>query len=158
MKGYKDGQRTQEDVYNLFSMTYPDQTPITRSTVSKIERKSSERGYVRCDTQQHLNVPEDVELNILLEVQENPPNTTRALATNNNTTQQKKILMFTSLHEQGDEKDLELPRDHLVPALVELYPDNEEPDVPNTNLWYQHDGAPPPPIIVFLLWSNTNTF
>ena len=31
----------------------------------------------------------------------------------------------------------------LVPALVELYPDENRPDAPSDTLWFQQDEAPP---------------
>lgn len=40
------------------------------------------------------------------------------------------------------EKYLELLMD-LVPALVELYPDENRPDAPSDTLWFQQDEAPP---------------
>lgn len=40
-------------------------------------------------------------------------------------------------------KYLELLRDHLIPALAVLYPNNADPDIPNETVWFQQDGAPP---------------
>ena len=31
----------------------------------------------------------------------------------------------------------------LIPALAEMFPNNQEADVPRLDIWFQHDGAPP---------------
>lgn len=38
---------------------------------------------------------------------------------------------------------MELLRDDLVPALAVLYPNRDDPDIPDSALWFQQDGAPP---------------
>lgn len=45
MRGCGDRQRTQEEVCVLFNMSYPNQEPIVRSTVSKIERNFFESAH-----------------------------------------------------------------------------------------------------------------
>lgn len=243
MRGSGDQQRTQEEVCNLFNTKYQDQQPIVRSTVSKIERDFAERGHVRSQSRHHHNVPEEVQLNLLLDCTENPHRTTRDLAADyeihhssvakylkkhkwhaykvklvhelneddpdrrvefceimmergnadaeffsriifsdeatfylNGTVNRQNCRYWASqnphwkmeAHTQYPEKVnvwaaivgdrilgpyfidgsltgvkyLELLRDHLVPALGELYPNPDDPDVPNNALWYQQDGAP----------------
>lgn len=41
------------------------------------------------------------------------------------------------------ERYLEFLENDLVPCLATLFPNPEDPDVPNNFLWYQQDGAPP---------------
>lgn len=41
------------------------------------------------------------------------------------------------------EKYLNFLRDDLLPALATLYPNHNDPDIPDDTLWYQQDGAPP---------------
>lgn len=41
------------------------------------------------------------------------------------------------------ERYLEMLRDDIVPALAVLYPNGEDPDIPNEQVWLQQDGAPP---------------
>lgn len=38
---------------------------------------------------------------------------------------------------------LEFLREVLIPSLAVLYPNLDDPDVPNDSIWYQQDGAPP---------------
>lgn len=40
------------------------------------------------------------------------------------------------------ERYLEFLENDLVPCLATLYPDPEDPDIPDNSLWYQQDGAP----------------
>lgn len=40
------------------------------------------------------------------------------------------------------EQYLEFLEFELIPALAVLYPNPDEPDIPNNSLWYQQDGAP----------------
>ena len=40
------------------------------------------------------------------------------------------------------ERYLALLRDELVPALAVLYPNPQDPDIPNDTIWFQQDGAP----------------
>jgi predicted DNA-binding protein YlxM (UPF0122 family) len=41
------------------------------------------------------------------------------------------------------ERYLHFLRDDLIPALIALYPNPEEPDLPRNDLFFQQDGAPP---------------
>ncbi|MBZ5796273.1 transposase [Burkholderia contaminans] len=38
---------------------------------------------------------------------------------------------------------LNLLQDHIVPAIAHLFPDNNRPGLPNGNVFFQQDGAPP---------------
>jgi Transposase. len=38
---------------------------------------------------------------------------------------------------------LDFLRFDLVPSLAELFPNNEDPDIPEERIWFQQDGAPP---------------
>ena len=38
---------------------------------------------------------------------------------------------------------LEFLQNDLIPALATLYPNGNDPDLPNEELWFQQDGAPP---------------
>lgn len=244
MIGYGERSRTQAEVCEVFNNKYPEQEPITRSTVSKIENKFLQFGHVKDRPRTgRPQVEEDVQLNILLTTQQNPHTTTRELAANHNICQKSvvnvfkkykwhpyKIVLVQELNEDdpdrrlqfcetmmnrcnanpefvnriifsdeatffingivnrqncrywaaenphwmmeahtqipqkvnvwagiiGDrilgpffiegsltaEKYLNFLRDELTPALAVLYPNDEDPDLPNNNLWYQQDGAP----------------
>lgn len=41
------------------------------------------------------------------------------------------------------EQYLEMLQNDIVPAIVALYPDNQNPQIPNNLIWFQQDGAPP---------------
>lgn len=73
MIGYGDRTRTQNEVTRLFREKYPDLLPISQSTVSKIESQFRENGHLR-KTNNHRQraLNEEVKLNVLLSVQENP--------------------------------------------------------------------------------------
>lgn len=43
----------------------------------------------------------------------------------------------------NSDKYLDLLEHNIIPALVALYPNNNNPQIPNNSLWYQQDGAPP---------------
>ena len=83
MKGYGDQSRSQDEVCELFNNKYVEQEPITRTAVSKIVRKFHELGHVRdrprCGRPQ---VSQDVRLDILLDLQENPHRPTQEVAAN----------------------------------------------------------------------------
>lgn len=38
---------------------------------------------------------------------------------------------------------LDFLRFELIPSLAVLYPNEEDPDIPDRNVWFQQDGAPP---------------
>lgn len=46
MAGYGHGTRTQQEVYKLFNLKYPN-TLLTQSSFSKIEKKFRKTGYVQ---------------------------------------------------------------------------------------------------------------
>jgi len=78
MIGYGDRTRTQEEVCRLFNEAHPDRPPVVRSTVSKIERKFRVAGHVRdLPKVGRPSVGADVELNVLLQVQEDPHTNSR---------------------------------------------------------------------------------
>ncbi|KAJ8953821.1 hypothetical protein NQ318_006671 [Aromia moschata] len=83
MIGYGDRARTQLEVCRLFNTKYPNREPITQSTGSKIEQKFLEMGHARDRPRTgRPPVQEDVKLNVLLELQENPHLPTRQVAAN----------------------------------------------------------------------------
>lgn len=74
MIGYGDRKRTQDEVCALFNETHPDRDPISQSTVSRIQNKFNEYGHVR-DVKRSgrpSSTNEDMELDILLTVKEDP--------------------------------------------------------------------------------------
>lgn len=245
MVGYGDRSRRQEEVCQLFNDKYPERNPITQSTVSKIEKKFREFGHVR-DLQKRGRpaINEDVRLDILLDLQEDPHKPSRAVAADHNISQgsvitllkkQKwhpyKLSLLQALNEDDPDRRTEFCevmrnmleqnplllnnilfsdeatfflngtvnrqncrywapqnphwfREHktqypqkvnvwvgivgnriigpyffegtltgerylhflqheLVPTLVNIFPNADNPDVPNNSLWYQQDGAPP---------------
>lgn len=81
--GCGDKTRSQEEVCNLFRTKYPER-PITRSTVSKIEKKFRETGNVKDRLRPgRPKISENTKLNILLEVQDNPHSASTEIALNN---------------------------------------------------------------------------
>ncbi|KAJ8948422.1 hypothetical protein NQ318_007945 [Aromia moschata] len=84
MIGYGDRARTQLEGGRLFNNKYPNREPITQSTVSKIEHKFLEVGHARDRPRTgRPPVQEDVKLNVLLELQENPHPPTSSLLSKN---------------------------------------------------------------------------
>lgn len=85
MVGYGDRIRTHEEACELFNQEHLDRPPIVRSTVSKLVAKFTETGSVRdLPRQGRPRVNDETRLNVLLEAEENPQNSTRQLALNNN--------------------------------------------------------------------------
>ena len=246
MIGYGDRVRTHREVCLLFSEKYPDQ-PISQSTVSRIESKFRELGIVKDlpKTGRPVStITEDVQLDILLEVEENPHSTSRSISLNHHLCHRSVLkhlklqkfhpykvklvhelteddfdrrqefcdqmmdicnrdpmfsqrIIFTDeatftlhgvvnrqncrywakenphwmleAHTQfprklnvwagivgnrilgpfffetnlTGERYLEFLQFELVPALAVLFPNEDNPDVPNNNIWLQQDGAPP---------------
>lgn len=71
LRGCNDMTRTQQEVCDLFNAKYPDR-PISRSTISKIERKYAESGDVRdIPKPGRPKISEDTKINVLLSVEEN---------------------------------------------------------------------------------------
>lgn len=82
--GYGDRSRTYQETCELFNELYPDHQ-INRSTVSKICTKFLETGDVankRKTGRPKSVVTEDMTLNVLLSIQENPITSTRQLGSN----------------------------------------------------------------------------
>lgn len=245
MIGYGDRTRTQNEVTHLFREKYPNLPPISRSTVSKIEKQFRENGHFR-QTNNHRRsaLSEEVKINVLLSVEENPHVSTRQIARELEISQSSvervlkvekfhpyKITILQELteddpdrrlqfceqmmdlldrnvlqienvlfsdestfmlngevnrqncrywadrnphwmregHTQRPEKVnvwagivgdrvigpiffqenlngaryLEFLQEEVVPNLAILFPDPIEADVPNRNIWFQQDGAPP---------------
>lgn len=85
--GYGDKTRTQEEVCNLFNAKYPER-PITRSTVSKIERKFRETGQVKDRVRPgRPKINDNTKLDIILEVEDNPHSVSSEVASNNDVSQ-----------------------------------------------------------------------
>lgn len=98
MIGYGDRARSQVEVCRLFNNKYPNREPITQSTVSKIEQKFLEVGHARDRPRTgRPPVQEDVRLNFLLELQENPHLPTRQVAANNGIVQSS-VLKYLKLY------------------------------------------------------------
>ncbi|KAJ8942336.1 hypothetical protein NQ318_005328 [Aromia moschata] len=90
MIGYGDRTRTQAEVVRLFQEKYPELSPISQGTVSKIEKQFRERGHVRqlkkknppnklknphtssCQTTSALNISHSSILRVLTENQMHP--------------------------------------------------------------------------------------
>lgn len=85
MIGYGDRLRTQVEVAALFSETHPDLPPISQGTISKIEKRYREVGHVRDlpRIRQPRVMDEDMQLNVLLALQENPITPVRQVAREN---------------------------------------------------------------------------
>jgi alpha-L-fucosidase len=82
LRGCDDMKRTLDQVCEIFNNKYPDDDRITKSTVSKIEKIIAEFGNVKDRPRGRPAVQENLQLNLLLELQDNPHTTTRALAAN----------------------------------------------------------------------------
>jgi Transposase. len=100
MIGCGDRIRTQNEVCEMFNLKYPD-TQITRSTVSKIERKFREAGHVRdLPRSGRPSVSDDKKLNVLLSIEENPHKATQEIALDNEIAKAsvRKILKSENYH------------------------------------------------------------
>jgi len=77
MIGFGDRSRTHREVCVLFNETHPDLTPISQSTVTRIENKFRDLGHVRDKpkTGRPLALDENRQLDAVLMVQENPHST-----------------------------------------------------------------------------------
>lgn len=242
LRGRDNMKRTLNEVCAIFNNKYPD-NPITKSTVTKMEQKFEELGTVRDRVRGRPVISEDTQLNLLLDLQENPHSSTRVLAANYHISKTSvvkylkkhrwhpyKLVLVQELNEDdpdrriqfceelmnrcnaepnfikrvvfsdeatfylngtvnrqncrywaptnphwmmeahtqfpqklnvwagivGDRivgpffiegsltgpKYLDLLSNHVVPTLAELFPNNDDPDIPHDSLWYQQDGAP----------------
>ncbi|KAJ8933624.1 hypothetical protein NQ318_012753 [Aromia moschata] len=81
MIGYGDRTRTQAEVVRLFQEKYPELTPISQGTVSKIEKQFRERGHVRQLKKNPTNkLSDDQKLEVMLMLEENPHTSSRQTA------------------------------------------------------------------------------
>lgn len=81
MLGYGDRSRTQAEVAQLFAEVHPELTPISQSTVSKIERRYRTMGHVRdVPRERPPKIDEETRLNVLLQIEEHPVTPARQLA------------------------------------------------------------------------------
>lgn len=81
MIGYGDRMRTHEEVVVLFNETHPNRPSISQSMVSRIENNYRKEGNVKNKVRaKRLDVGEDVELNVLLKLEENPHTSLRNIA------------------------------------------------------------------------------
>lgn len=87
MIGYGDNCRSQVEVANLFNHRYPELPNISQSTVSKIHAQFRELGHVKPLKRKPHFVEDDVKVDILLSVEENPTSSTRQIARENNVSQ-----------------------------------------------------------------------
>lgn len=79
--GQGDRSRTQAEVAGIFREKYPNLPPISQGTISKIESRFREHGHVRdLPRQRQPKINEDVKVNLLLAIQENPVTSARELA------------------------------------------------------------------------------
>jgi hypothetical protein len=86
MIGYGDRAKTHQEVCQLFREKYPDQ-PINQSTISRIENKFRKHGVVKNLSKTgrlHLMSNEDAQLDVLLEIENNPHSTSRSIALDHN--------------------------------------------------------------------------
>jgi Fe2+ or Zn2+ uptake regulation protein len=81
MIGYGDRAKTHQEVCQLFREKYPDQ-PINQSTISRIENKFRKHGVVKnlSKTGRPVTLNEDAQLDVLLEIENNPHSTSRSIA------------------------------------------------------------------------------
>lgn len=85
MLGCGDKTRSQMEVCEMFNNKYPHRPPISQGTVSKIERKFRETGTVaNLSKTGRPKISEDIRLNALLSVRDNPHASTREIGLNFN--------------------------------------------------------------------------
>uniref|UniRef100_V5GPD3 Transposable element Tc3 transposase n=1 Tax=Anoplophora glabripennis TaxID=217634 RepID=V5GPD3_ANOGL len=83
MIGYGDRIRTHEEVCVLFNEIHPNRPPINRSTVSRTEAKFRNHGHVKdMPRSGRPTVDEEVQLQALLTIHENPQSSLRVVADN----------------------------------------------------------------------------
>lgn len=81
LRGCGNMKRTLEQVCTSFNNKYPEER-IRKSTICKIERKFEEFGNVRDRPRGRPGISEDRQLDLLLDLQENPHTVSTALANN----------------------------------------------------------------------------
>lgn len=84
MIGYGDMCRSQEKVCDIFNQKYPDLPNISQGTVSKIHSQFRDLGHVKPLKRKPHFVEDDVKVDILLSVQDNPTSSSRQIARGNN--------------------------------------------------------------------------
>lgn len=81
--GCENLTRSQQEVCDMFNAKYPNR-PITQSTVSKIKNKFRETGDIKnISTGGRPKISENQQLNILLQLEENPHCSSRKLVAGN---------------------------------------------------------------------------
>lgn len=96
MVGFGERKRNQEEVAALFHENHPDLPPLSRSTVSKIEKQFRELGHVRhVPRRRPPKVSDETKLDILLTYQENPITPARQLSRDHNI-DHKTVLKITN--------------------------------------------------------------
>jgi hypothetical protein len=114
--GVGDKMRTQQEVCAMFNNKYPEQ-PISRSTVSKIEKKFIEFGTVQDLPKSGRPVlNEDSKLNVLLALEENPHNSVRQVGRDHD-------VPFTTVHKVLKHEKWHPFKVHLVQELSDDDPD-----------------------------------
>ncbi|KAJ8973322.1 hypothetical protein NQ317_004425 [Molorchus minor] len=82
-------QRTLVEMFIYFNNNYPLAEPLLKTSVSKIIKTYEDLGHVRDRPKSgRPAVPEDVDLKVLLELQENPHLPSKAVAANNEISQE----------------------------------------------------------------------
>lgn len=115
MIGYGNRTRTQQEVCELFNQKYPDRPPISQSTVSKIEKKFHQIGNVRdAPKTGRPSVSEEKQLDVLLNVRDQPHVTSRELASELNIS---KTAVLKTLH-------VSKYHPYKMQVLQELYEDD----------------------------------
>ncbi|KAK9718439.1 hypothetical protein QE152_g23196 [Popillia japonica] len=95
--GYGDKCRSQVEVTNLFNQKYPQLPNISQGTVPKIHAQFRELGHVKPLKRKPHFVDDDVKVNILLRVAENPMSSSRQIARQNNVSH---TTVIRSLHNE----------------------------------------------------------
>ncbi|KAJ8949639.1 hypothetical protein NQ318_010055, partial [Aromia moschata] len=115
-----DKTRTQKQVCEVFNTKYPDRR-ISQSTVSRIENKFREFGNVTDIPKSGRKriLDDGQKLDILLHIQDNPDCTLAGA------------------------RYLDFLQNFLVPELRMLFPDDDNSNEIDRNIWFQQDGATP---------------
>lgn len=85
--GYGDRMRTLQDVCNIFNDKYPNRNPITKSTVSRINKKFRHTGNVKDAARSgrpKIAMDDNKALNVLISLEQNPHLSTKILGRENN--------------------------------------------------------------------------
>ncbi|GLV40915.1 hypothetical protein CBL_08489 [Carabus blaptoides fortunei] len=142
-----DRRRTSEEVCLVFNEKYPNRTPLTRSTLSRLIKKFETSGSIK--DLERTGRPKsaasiDKTLDILLSIEENPQVSTRQIALDHNISHEsvRTALKREHLHPYKGTltaaKYLELLQNEIMPVCQALFPQEEF-----KRIWFQQDGAPP---------------